>query len=133
MRLINLSVDEEEQRILDSWWWDFVLWLAAFSPIEEFENHVRNAQAFREQVKDVVSDKSSEFKNDASSLSLKGIFPNFLIIRQYKYRLKLLFSLAIEQKLAVSVDTNSSGLILGIQVLVTFSESIADFIERYLS
>ena len=54
-RLIHLSLTQEKDRLLESWqFWDVVLWLACFAPIELLEQHVINAQEFRDHVKQTV-------------------------------------------------------------------------------
>ena len=54
-RLIHLSLSQEKERLLESWqFWDVVLWLACFAPIELLEQHVINAQEFRDHVKQTV-------------------------------------------------------------------------------
>ena len=54
-RLIHLSLSQEKERLLESWqFWDVVLWLACFAPIELLGQHVINAQEFRDHVKQTV-------------------------------------------------------------------------------
>ena len=54
-RLINLTLDEECQRVLDSWnFFDWVLWLASFASEEELAKHVRRPEVFREWVRQLV-------------------------------------------------------------------------------
>ena len=54
-RMINLSLDEECQRVLDSWhFYDWVLWLACFASEEELGKHVMRPEVFRELIKQLV-------------------------------------------------------------------------------
>jgi hypothetical protein len=50
-RLINLTLEQECQKVLDSWhFFDYVLWVACFSPKEVLSQHVRDADKFRDQL-----------------------------------------------------------------------------------
>ena len=54
-RLIHLSLSQEKDRLLESWqFWDVVLDLACFRPLETLGEHVLNAKQFRDNVKATV-------------------------------------------------------------------------------
>ena len=54
-RLINLSLDEECQRVLDSWpFFDWLVWLASFASLEKLGKHARRPETFREFLKQLV-------------------------------------------------------------------------------
>ena len=54
-RLIHLSLEQEKQRLLETWrYWGYVLQLAAFQPVEELAHHVADPQLFRDEAKTIV-------------------------------------------------------------------------------
>ena len=66
-RLVSLTYEEEERRALRSWHrFDWKLNVACFRPLEELADVVKDPQAFRENVRDLVI-----FMNDQIPMWLK--------------------------------------------------------------
>ena len=66
-RLVSLTYEEEERRALRSWHrFDWKLNLACFRPLEELAEVVRDPEAFRTNVRDLVI-----FMNDQIPMWLK--------------------------------------------------------------
>jgi hypothetical protein len=60
-RLIHIGLEEEERRVQESWYYyDWTMWLACFSPLEELGQHVANAQSFRDNVENTVISHSDQ-------------------------------------------------------------------------
>ena len=54
-RLCSMTLEEESQRVNETWYlFDFVMWLAAFSDIEELGEHVIDPVEFRKNIKATV-------------------------------------------------------------------------------